>query len=123
MLFVILVDIAQSRAPKILRTFDFCSDISIYNIPIPIPGTKNTTTFPQFCAENNNIVGTHVIVHPEGENRFIVLNYFLKFGIAQFAGTRTVHAIKFNNALTDFTYDRRFNPNLNGIFRKSAPKF
>lgn len=117
MRFVILVDITQPERPKFLRTFDFCSDRSIYKMPIRIPGTNNTTTFPQFCAKNNNNTGTHVIIHPEGENRFIVLNYFLKFGLAQFAGTRSVHAFKLNENLNDFTYDHRFNPNFefNGI--------
>lgn len=111
MRFVILVDITQPEHPKFLRTFDFCTDRSIFNMPIRVPGTNNTTTFPQFCAKNNNNTGTHVIFHPDGENRFIVFNYFLKFGLAQFAGTRSVHVFKLNRQLTDFTYDHRFNPN------------
>ncbi len=111
MRFVILVDITQPERPKFLRTFDFCTDRSIYNMPIRVPGTNKITTFPQFCAQNSNNTGTHVVIHPQGDNRFIVLNYFLKFGLAQFAGTRSVHAFKLNKCLTDFTYDHRFNPN------------
>lgn len=111
MRFVILVDITQPESPKFLRTFDFCTDTSIVDMPIRIPGTDNTTTFPQFCAENSNNTGTHVIIHPEGESRFVVLNYFLKFGLAQFSGTRSVHAFMLNKDLTSFTYDHRFNPN------------
>ena len=111
MRFVILLNITQPEHPTYLRVFDFCSDNAVRNIPILAPGTTETTTFPQFCAKNNNITGTHVIIHPKGENRFIVLNYFLKFGLAQFAGARTVHAFKLNKDLTDFTYDNRFNPN------------
>lgn len=111
MRFVILVDITEPERPKFLRTFDFCSDRSIFNMPIRIPGTNKKTTFPQFCANNNNNTGTHVIIHPNGESRFVVLNYFLKFGLAQFSGTRSVHAFKLNKHLTNFTYDHRFNPN------------
>ncbi|XP_037031124.1 uncharacterized protein LOC119070731 [Bradysia coprophila] len=111
MRFVILVDITQPERPKFLRTFDFCTDKSISKMPIRVPGTNVTTTFPEFCAKNHNNTGTHVVIRPNGENRFIVFNYFLKFGLAQFAGTRSVHAFKLNKDLTDFTYDQRFNPN------------
>ncbi|KAJ6636613.1 hypothetical protein Bhyg_15204 [Pseudolycoriella hygida] len=111
MRFVILVDITQPERPKFLRVFDFCTDKSIRNLRIQIPGTNTKTTFPQFCARNGNNVGTHVIVHPKGEIRFLVFNYFLKFGLAQFAGTRSVHAFKLNKDLTNFSYDHRFNPN------------
>ncbi len=31
-----------------------------------------------------------------GENRFVVVNNFLKFGPAQFSGTRSVHSFKLN---------------------------
>lgn len=112
MRYVMLLDILIPESPKILYVFDFCTDSSISSMPILVPGTSTPTTFPEFCAANNNIAGTHVIIHPPGESRFIVLNYFLKFGLAQFAGTRSVHAFKLNPALTDFSYDHRFNPNL-----------
>ena len=42
------------------------------------------------------MTGTHLLIHPNGERRFIVINYFLKFGLTQFAGTRTVHVFKLN---------------------------
>lgn len=111
MRYVILLNITQPERPRYLRVFDFCSDNAVRAIRILDPGTNESTTFPQFCAKNNNITGTHVLIHPKGENRFIVLNYFLKFGLAQFSGTRTVHVFKLNEDLTDFTYDNRFNPN------------
>ncbi len=111
MRFVILFDITQPENPQILRSFDFCSDSEIATMPIIDPNTNATTTFPQFCANNNNMVGTHVLVHPNGESRFVIINYFLKFGLAQFAGTRTVHAFKLNPQSTNFTYDFRFDPN------------
>lgn len=31
--------------------------------------------------------------------------------MAQFAGTRSVYAFKFNEDFTDFEYDHKFNPN------------
>lgn len=111
MRFVILVDITEPERPTFLHTFDFCKDTSIANMPIRVPGTNTTTTFPKFCAANDNVVGTHVVIHPDGESRFVVLNYFLKFGLAQFSGTRSVHAFKLNRDLTSFAYDHRFNPN------------
>ena len=113
MRFVILLNITQPEQPTFLRVFDFCSDKAVRNMPIKVPESNETTTFPEFCAKNNNITGAHVIIHPQGERRFIVLNYFLKFGLAQFTGTRTVHAFKLNEDLTDFTYDEQFNPNFN----------
>lgn len=114
MRFVILLDISEPETPKILHTFDFCTDSSIRNLPIGVPGANTATTFPQFCAANSNLVGAHVIVHPSGENRFVVVNYFLKFGLAQFIGTRSVHAFKLNRDLSGFRYDHRFNPNFVG---------
>lgn len=111
MRFVILVDITQPERPLFLRTFDFCTDKSISKMPIRVPGSNEQTTFPQYCAANGNNAGTHVIIHPDGEDRFIVMNYFLKFGLAKFEGTRSVHAFKLNKYLTDFKYDERFNPN------------
>ncbi|XP_037047101.1 uncharacterized protein LOC119081941 [Bradysia coprophila] len=114
MRFIMLMDISMPESPKILYTFDFCTDSSIAGMPIRVPGSNATTTFPEFCAANSNIVGTHVIIHPPGEKRFVVLNYFLKFGLAQFAGTRSVHAFILNPNLSDFSYDHRFNPNYSG---------
>lgn len=111
MRFVILVDITDPVRPILLRTFDFCKDKSIAKMPIRVPGSNVTTTYPEFCAKNNNNTGTHVVVRPDGENRFIVFNYFLQFGLAQFPGTRAVHAFKLNKQLTDFSFDHRFNPN------------
>lgn len=112
MRFVIMLDITDPAHPTILRVFDFCTDTNeIGNMQIKIPESDQTTTFREFCAQNNNVSGTHVIIFPKGENRFIVINYFLKFGLAQFAGTRTVHAFKFNKEMTNFTYDHKFNPN------------
>lgn len=112
MRFVMLFDI--TTPPILIHTFDFCTDNSVSNMPISVSGTTATTTFPQFCAANDNVVGTHVIIHPPGENRFVVLNYFLKFGLAQFSGTRSVHAFKLNPDLSNFEYDHRFNPNYDG---------
>ncbi|CAF3953217.1 unnamed protein product, partial [Rotaria sp. Silwood1] len=77
--------------------------------------TNETTTFREYCVNNNNITGSHVLLHPNGENRFIVMNYFLKAGLAQFAGTRSVHVFKLNEQLTNFTYESRFNPIFNLI--------
>lgn len=114
MRFVLLFDIRIPETPKLLHTFDFCKDNSVASLPIRVPGTTTTTTFSEFCAANNNIVGTHVIIHPPGERRFVVLNYFLKFGLAQFSGTRSVHAFKLNRDLSGFEYDHRFNPNFAG---------
>ncbi|CAF1125634.1 unnamed protein product [Adineta steineri] len=111
MRFVLLVDIVDPLHPKFLRTFDFCTDESVRDMPILYPGTNQTTTFSKFCLNNSNVVGSHGIMFPNGENRFVVLNYFLKFGLTQFSGTRTVHAFKLNKDLTNFTYDHRFNPN------------
>ncbi|CAF3922635.1 unnamed protein product, partial [Adineta steineri] len=76
----------------ILHVFDFCSDRALDHIQIQVPDSDQVSTFPEFCAKNNNRIGAHIIHHPKGENRFIVVNYFLHFGLAQFSGTRTVHA-------------------------------
>lgn len=111
MRYIIMLDIRDPVHPKILRVFDFCTDRELDHVQIKIPESTKTSTFRQFCMENGNITGSHVLLHPEGENRFIVINYFLKFGLAQFAGTRTVHAFKLNDRRTTFTYDHRFNPN------------
>ncbi|CAF0826537.1 unnamed protein product [Rotaria sp. Silwood1] len=111
MRYILLVDITRPEQPNILRTFDFCSDPSLENVIIGVPGSFENTTFAKFCTQNNNVVGSHSVLHPDNENRFIVLNYFLKFGLAQFPGTRTAHAFKLNNDSTDFEYDHRFNPN------------
>ncbi|CAF1285174.1 unnamed protein product [Adineta steineri] len=81
------------------------------HVQIQVPDSDEVSTFPQFCAKNNNRTGAHIIHHPKGENRFIVVNYFLHFGLAQFSGTRTVHAFKLNKDLTKFEYDHKFNPN------------
>ncbi|CAF4027934.1 unnamed protein product [Rotaria sordida] len=111
MRYVVLVNITRPEQPNILRVFDFCSDQALKHVTIGIPGSLKKTTFAAFCTQNNNIVGSHYIVHPKDENRFIVINYFLKFGLAQFSGTRTVHAFKFNKDFTNFEYDHKFNPN------------
>ncbi|CAF2371302.1 unnamed protein product [Rotaria sp. Silwood2] len=111
MRFVVLLNIISPAHPLILRVFDFCSDEELDNIYIQVPDSNETLTFGKYCARNNNITGAHVLVHPQGEKRFIVFNYFLQFGLARFAGVRTVHAFKLNKQLTDFKYDHRFNPN------------
>lgn len=111
MRFIILLNITTPETPTILRVFDFCTDPSIENMTIQHPDTSENTTFPQFCAENNNVAGPHFVTYPKGENRFVVVNYFLKFGLAQFSGTRSLHAFKLNKDLTDFRYDHKFNPN------------
>jgi selenium-binding protein 1 len=123
--YVILFDITQPEFARIIHVFDFCSDPTIYNMPIIDPNTNQITTFPEFCANNNNITGSHVIVHPAGESRFIVINYFLHFGLAQFSGTRTVHAFKLNPEATSFTYDSNFNPNFpsKSYFPQQHPTF
>jgi hypothetical protein len=111
MRFVIMLNVTDPVHPTILRVFDFCSDPSLNDVYIQPPDSSQNTTFAQYCSGNNNITGSHVLVHPKGEKRFIVLNYFLHFGLAQFSGTRTVHAFKLNDQLTDFQYDKRFNTN------------
>jgi selenium-binding protein 1 len=111
MRYVIMLNITNPVHPTILRVFDFCSDPALNDVYIQPPGSSQNLTFAQYCSGNNNITGSHVLIHPIGESRFIVLNYFLHFGLAQFAGTRTVHAFKLNEQLTDFQYDKRFNPN------------
>ncbi|CAF3373074.1 unnamed protein product [Rotaria socialis] len=111
MRYIILLDITKPETPSILRTFDFCSDKSLKNELLQVSSSNQTITFRQFCAQNKNKAGSHVLVHPKGESRFIVINYFLKVGFAQFNGTRTVHAFKLNKKLTNFEYASRFNPN------------
>ncbi|KAG4078047.1 hypothetical protein HA402_002098 [Bradysia odoriphaga] len=114
MRFLLLVDISVPDEPNILYTFDFCTDSSTSDMPIQIPGLPGTTTFPEYCAANANNTGTHVVMIPPGENRFIVLNYFLQFGLAQFSGTRSMHVFKVDPNLRSFTFDQRFNPNFPG---------
>ncbi|CAF1147489.1 unnamed protein product [Rotaria sp. Silwood1] len=109
--YVILANITRPEQPNILRVFDFCTDPTLKHVTIGIPDSFEKTTFAKFCAQNNNITGSHAIIQPKDENRFVVVNYFLKFGLAQFSGTRTVHAFKLNKDLTDFEYDHKFNPN------------
>lgn len=111
MRFIILMDITQPEHPKIQQVFDFCTDPSLSYVPIKTSASNRTTTYSKFCSEKNNITGTHWIIHPKGENRFVVVNYVVKFGMAQFEGTRMVHAFKFNKDFTGFTYDHQFNPN------------
>ncbi|CAF1289491.1 unnamed protein product [Didymodactylos carnosus] len=82
MRFILLLNITQPEHPQIIRVFDFCSDKALDHVPIRVPDSHKTTTFARFCAQNNNLTGTHVLIHPKGENRFIVINYFLKFGMA-----------------------------------------
>lgn len=114
MRFVILFNIEQPEYPFILQTFDFCTDSILDTQPISDPSTNEITTFRQFCVQNSNMTGSHAIIRPDGEKRFVVVNYFLKFGLAQFAGTRTIHAFQLNHDITKFTYDTRFNPNSQG---------
>ncbi|CAF4391978.1 unnamed protein product [Rotaria sp. Silwood2] len=111
MRFIILFNITQPEYPIILHVFDFCYDQTLDSVSILNSDTNETITFREYCAHNNNITGSHVLLHPNGENRFIVMNYFLKAGLAQFAGTRSVHVFKLNEQLTNFTYEFRFNPN------------
>ncbi|CAF2135498.1 unnamed protein product [Rotaria magnacalcarata] len=111
MRFIILFNITQPKHPVILDLFDFCYDETLDSVPIFNSDTNERTSFREYCANNNNITGSHVLLHPNGENRFIVVNYFLKAGLAQFAGTRSVHVFKLNEQLTNFTYESRFNPN------------
>ncbi|CAF1272156.1 unnamed protein product [Adineta steineri] len=111
MRFVLLFDISKPEKPVILHVFDFCSDKALDHVQIQVPDSDEVSTFPQFCAKNNKRTGAHIIHHPKGENQFIVVNYFLHFGLAQFSGTRTVHAFKLNKDLTKFEYDHKFNPN------------
>ena len=52
------------------------------------------------------------VLWPHGHNRFVVINYFLTFGLVQFPGSKTVHAFKFTNKdRVAFEYDFEFNPN------------
>ncbi|CAF5010390.1 unnamed protein product, partial [Rotaria sp. Silwood1] len=100
-----------------LAVFDV-SEVNNYtldSVSILDSDTNETTTFREYCVNNSNIRGSHVYLHPNGENRFIVMNYFLKAGLAQFAGTRSVHVFKLNEQLTNFTYESRFNPIFNLI--------
>ncbi|CAF2886112.1 unnamed protein product [Rotaria sp. Silwood2] len=111
MRYIILANTTRPEKPNILRVFDFCTDPTLKYVTIGIPDSFEKTTFAKFCTQNNNITGSHAVLKPKYENRFIVMNYFLKFGLAQFSGTRTVHAFKLNKDLTDFEYDHKFNPN------------
>ncbi|CAF3370509.1 unnamed protein product [Rotaria sp. Silwood1] len=111
MRFVLLLNIIDPARPLIIRVFDFCSNKELDHVYIQVPDSNETLTFREYCVRNNNITGAHILVHPQGERRFIVFNYFLQFGLAQFAGVRTVHAFKLNKQLTDFHYDHQFNPN------------
>jgi len=111
MRYVILVNIKSPLSPVILRAFDFCSDEELNDVFIQAPDSYEPLKFAQFCEQNNNITGAHVLIHPTGEIRFIVINYFLHFGLAQYSGTRSVHAFKLDEDLNDFHYDKNFNPN------------
>ncbi|CAF0942825.1 unnamed protein product [Rotaria sordida] len=123
--YIILANITRPEKPNILRVFDFCSDPTLKYMTINVPDSFEKTTFAKFCAQNNNIAGSHEILRPDDENRFVVINYFLKFGLAQFSGTRTLHAFKLNKDFTDFEYDHKFNPNFqfNGPPKKQRPTF
>ncbi|CAF1174544.1 unnamed protein product [Rotaria sordida] len=123
--YIILANITRPEKPNILRVFDFCSDPTLKYMTISVPDSFEKTTFAKFCAQNNNIAGSHEILRPDDENRFVVINYFLKFGLAQFSGTRTLHAFKLNKDFTDFEYDHKFNPNFqfNGPPKKQRPTF
>jgi len=110
MRYVILMNTTVPEKPVILRAFDFCTDSSLDQYIFQVPDSNETTTFAQYCASNNNVVGSHFCQYVPGENRFVVVNYFLKFGLAQFAGTRSIHAFKLNSDLTNFEYDHRFKP-------------
>lgn len=116
MRFVILFNIEQPEYPFILDFFDFCTDPILDQQTMLHPETNQMMTFQQFCANNNNITGSHAIIRPDGETRFLVVNYFLKFGLAQFSGTRSIHAFRLNEDSTKFTYDSRFNPNFHSDF-------
>ncbi|CAF1197043.1 unnamed protein product [Rotaria sordida] len=84
--YIILANITRPEKPNILRVFDFCSDPTLKYMTISVPDSFEKTTFAKFCAQNNNIAGSHEILRPDDENRFVVINYFLKFGLAQFSG-------------------------------------
>jgi hypothetical protein len=112
MRYVLLWNVTDPAAPRILRTFDFCNATELENTTFPIAGHPNQhQSISQFCS-TGGLPGSHYVLWPHGDTRFVVVNYFLAFGLAQFPGTRTVHAFKFTDATaTNFEYDFAFNPN------------
>jgi hypothetical protein len=104
MRYIFLMDTSNPENPQVLQVYDFCQENQkIY--------PSQSTTFPQWCSANGNVVGTHFFIWPKNQNRFVVFNYFLNFGMATFAGTKTVHSFTFNRDFTRMTLDTTFNPN------------
>jgi len=112
MRYVLLWNVTDPAVPRILRTFDFCNATELLSTTFPISGHPTQShTIAQFCA-TGGLPGSHYVLWPHGSTRFVVVNYFLAFGLAQFPGTRTVHAFKITNSdATYFEYDFAFNPN------------
>jgi hypothetical protein len=112
MRYVLLFNIEEPTAPVHLQTFDFCGVADSYQLPVS--GTDDQfTTYSAYCAANGNLVGTHYVhlAHESDEDRFLVVNYFLNFGLATFAGARSVHAFQFDSNRNSFAIDLAFDPN------------
>jgi hypothetical protein len=111
MKWVVLMNITDPEHPFVLRHFGWCNATEILNTTFPVTGHPDQRfTYAQLCA-TGVLPATHYVLWPPGEKRFMVINYFLNFGLSKFAGGRTVHVFKYNDDITDFTYDKKFNPN------------
>jgi len=111
MKWVVLMNITDPEHPFVLRQFGWCNATEILNKTFLVSGqTQQRFTYAQLCAQGN-LPGSHYVLWPPGEKRFIVINYFLVFGLDHFGGGKTVHAFNYNDDFSDFTYDQNFDPN------------
>eukprot|EP00026_Physarum_polycephalum_P008690 Phypoly_transcript_08786.p1 GENE.Phypoly_transcript_08786~~Phypoly_transcript_08786.p1 ORF type:complete len:464 (+),score=63.36 Phypoly_transcript_08786:37-1428(+) len=109
MKWVVLLNISDPEHPRVLDSFYWCNATALVDKKFSINGQQQT--FSEFCA-TGALPGNHYVLWPQGQERFIVVNYFLTFGLAQFPGTRTVHAFKFTDeSHSKFEYDGAFDPN------------
>jgi len=122
MKWVLLMNITVPEQPYLLRQFAWCNASETHNLSFPISGHPGQRrTMAELC-QSGSLPASHYVLWPHGQKRFIVVNYFLAFGLAQFAGARTVHAFKFtNDDFSDFEYDFDFNPNDQLAYHSASP--
>ena len=87
---------------SLLDSFDMCNP----------PRNHGLSYLVDVCASTNNKPGPHYIKYDERRERFIVVNYFLRVGVAYFPGSQTIHSFDLVNNRRKLRYDVRFAPNL-----------
>ena len=86
----------------LLDSFDMCDP----------PRRAEVSYLVKVCASTNNTPGTHYIKYDERRKRLMVVNYFIRVGVAYFPGSHTIHSFYLVNDRKKLRYDAKFAPNL-----------